>query len=100
MAGRCRRRPRPGRVVVTDRWQQRINALLAAHPMLLSTSIHDIVTVEEFTGSHPTTVRAARTVRGPRFIAAKAASVPIETEPAAEVQCDFADLRATEVCLT
>lgn len=88
-----KRRVDPGRVVMTDRWQQRIAELVTAQPALLSTSIHDILVAEGFTGSYPTTARAVRDVRGPRFRAAREVSVPIETAPGAEAQFDFADLR-------
>lgn len=88
-----KRRPNADRVVMTGRWQQRIRELLRAQPMLLSTSVHDIIATEGFGGSYPTTARAVRQVRGPRFVAAKAASVPIETAPGTEAQFDFADLR-------
>jgi transposase len=61
---------------------------------LLSTSIHDVLVAEGFPGSYVTVVREVRRVRGPRFVAAKAASVPIETAPGAEAQFDFADVSA------
>ena len=83
----------PARVVMTEAWGARIAELLVAQPALLSTSIHEIIVTEGFTGAYPTTVRAVRELRGPRFIAAKAASVPIETAPGLEAQFDFADLR-------
>ena len=87
------RAPDPDRVVMTQAWQGRVAELLAVQPKLLSTSVHDLLAAEGFGGSYPTVVRAVRQVRGPRFVAAKAASVPIETAPAAEAQFDFADLR-------
>lgn len=62
--------------------------------MWSSTSVHHILTTEGFAGSYPTVARAVRSVRGLRFVAAKAASVPIETAPGVKAQFDFADLRA------
>jgi transposase len=80
------------RVVLTDRWQRRIEQLVAAHPALLSTSIHDLLVAEGFDGSYVTVARAVRAIRGPRFKAARSASMPIETAPGAEAQFDFADV--------
>jgi transposase len=80
------------RVVLTDRWRRRIAELLEHQPVLLSTSIHDALKAEGFDGSYATVVRAVRAIRGPRFRAAKAASVPIETAPGAEAQFDFCDV--------
>ena len=37
-------------------------------------------------------VRAVRDIRGPRFRAADAVSVPIDTDPGEEAQFDFCDL--------
>ena len=87
-----KRRPAQQRVVVTDRWQQRIADLVREHPALLSTSIYDVLVAEGFDGSYPTVVRAVRMLRGPRFKAAKLVSMPIETAPGAEAQFDFADV--------
>jgi transposase len=87
-----RRAPAADRVVLTDRWQRRIAELLEERPALLSTSIHDLLVAEGFDGSYATVVREARGIRGPRFRAAKAASVPIETAPGAEAQFDFCEV--------
>jgi transposase len=82
--------PPPARTVeVTDRvidvvWADRLKALLVANPQLLATSLFEIVTAEGFTGSYPSVVRWTRDQRGPRFRAADAASVPIETAPGEE----------------
>jgi transposase len=89
-----RRAPAADRVVLTDRWKTRIAQLLEQRPALLSTSIHDVLAAEGFAGSYATVVREARRIRGPRFRAAKAASVPIETAPGAEAQFDFCDVSA------
>jgi transposase len=88
----AQRAPAADRVVLTDRWQTRIAELLDTQPALLSTSLHDLLTAEGFDGSYVTVVREARRIRGPRFRAAKAASVPIETAPGAEAQFDFCDV--------
>lgn len=88
------RAPAAERVVLTGRWQSRIAELLKHQPSLLSTSIHDVLVAEGFGGSYVTVVREARRLRGPRFRAATAASVPIETAPGAEGQFDFCDVSA------
>lgn len=78
--------------VMTAAWRARIVALLTKHERLLAVSIHNKLRVEGFEGSYPTTVRAVRDIRGPRFRAAAAASVPIHTDPGEEIQFDFCDL--------
>lgn len=80
------------RRVMDSRWRARLVALLVAHPRLLGVSVHNKLRAEGFTGSYPTVVRAVRDVRGPRFRAAAAVSVPIHTEPGEEDQFDFANL--------
>ncbi len=57
-------------------------------------SIHNKLAATGFEGSYPTVVRAVREIRGPRFRAADAVSVPIHTDPGEEAQFDFCDLRA------
>ncbi len=80
------------RPVMTAVWRARIEALLSKHPRLLATSVHNKLRAEGFGGSYPTVVRAVREIRGPRFRAAAAASVPIHTGPGEEAQFDFCDL--------
>lgn len=80
--------------VMTVVWRERIEALLGRHPRLLATSVHNKLRAEGFGGSYPTVVRAVREIRGPRFRAAAAASVPIHTGPGEEAQFDFCDLDA------
>ena len=80
------------RRVMTSVWQARIEALLGAHPRLLAASVHNRLRAEGFCGSYPTVVRAVRDIRGPRFVAAAAASVPICTGPGEELQFDFCNL--------
>ena len=89
----------PGRVevpderrVMTERWRARVESLLAAHPRLLAVSIFNKLRAEGFAGSYPTVARAVRDVRGPRFRAAAAVSVPIHTDPGEEIQFDFCNL--------
>jgi len=89
-----RRAPAAERAVLTDGWRRRIAELLEAQPLLLSTSVHDALVAEGFDGSYATVVRETRRIRGPRFRAATAASVPIETAPGAEAQFDFCDVSA------
>jgi transposase len=83
--------------VMTDRWRSRIDALLEAHPRLLSVSVHNKLCADGFDGSYPTVVRAVRDNRGPRFKAANAVSVPIHTVPGDEAQFDFCDLSSWAV---
>jgi transposase len=78
--------------VMTSRWRRRIEQLLDAHPRLLAVSVFNKIRAEGYTGSYPTVVRAVRVVRGPRFRAASAVSVPIHTDPGEEAQFDFCDL--------
>lgn len=80
------------RRVMTAQWRERVVGMLGAHPRLLAVSVHNKLRSEGFAGSYPTVVRAVREVRGPRFRAAAAVSVPIHTEPGEEIQFDFADL--------
>jgi hypothetical protein len=47
---------------------------------------------EGFGGDYSTVTRELRAIRGPRFRAAKAASMPIFTDPGEEAQFDFCDL--------
>lgn len=78
--------------VMNQRWRERIAVLLEAHPRLLGVSVFNKLRAEGFGGSYPTVVREVRAVRGPRFRAASAASVPIATDPGEEAQFDFCDL--------
>lgn len=82
------------RPVMTVLWRERIEALLSRHPRLLAASVHNKLRAEGFGGSYPTVVRAVREIRGPRFRAAAAASVPIVTGPGEEAQFDFCNLDA------
>ena len=92
--------PPSGRVVPDEervmnrRWQQRVEQLLDAHPRLLAVSVFNKVRAEGYAGSYPTVVRTVRAIRGPRFRAASAVSVPIYTDPGEEAQFDFCDLSA------
>jgi len=78
--------------VMNARWQARIDGLLGAYPRLLAVSVHHKLAAEGFAGSYPTVVRQVRAVRGPRFRAATAVSVPLHTDPGEEAQFDFANL--------
>jgi transposase len=60
----------------------------------LAVSVFNKIRAEGYPGSYPTVVRAVREVRGPRFRAAAAVSVPIHTDPGEEAQFDFCDLSA------
>jgi transposase len=78
--------------MIDERWAARVAELLARSPRLLATSVFEILVAEGFAGSYPTVSRHVNGVRGPRFRAAPAASVPIETAPGEECQFDFADV--------
>jgi transposase len=80
------------RRVLAAVWQARIETLLGSYPRLLAVSVHHELRAEGFEGSYPTVVRAVRDVRGPRFRAAAAVSVPIHTDPGEEDQFDFCNL--------
>lgn len=86
------RRARQAPPVIDERWAARIAELLRRSPRLLATSVFDILRAEGFAGSYPTVSRHLHALRGPRFRAASAASVPIETAPGEECQFDFADV--------
>lgn len=57
----------PAATVIDEKTAARIGELLAAAPKLLSTSIHEVLVAEGFTGSYPSVVRNVRDGRGPRF---------------------------------
>jgi transposase len=78
--------------VMTDGWRERIEVMLDNWPRLQAVSIHHRLAADGFEGSYPTVVRAVRDIRGPRFRAAEAVSVPIHTDPGEEAQFDFCDL--------
>jgi len=83
--------------VMTDHWQQRVASMVEAWPRMQSVSIHNKLAATGFEGSYPTVVRAVRDIRGPRFKAANAVSVPIHTDPGDEAQFDFCDLSSWAV---
>ena len=78
--------------VMTEHWQARVASMVEAWPRMQSVSIHNKLAATGFEGSYPTVVRAVRNIRGPRFKAADAVSVPIHTDPGDEAQFDFCDL--------
>jgi transposase len=78
--------------VMTEHWQARVASMVEAWPRMQSVSIHNKLAATGFEGSYPTVVRAVRDLRGPRFKAANAVSVPIHTDPGDEAQFDFCDL--------
>ena len=73
-------------------WKQRIATLIDAYPRLLGVSVFNKLRAEKFTGGYSTVTRELRAIRGPRFRAAEAVSVPIHTDPGEEAQFDFCDL--------
>jgi transposase len=85
----------PAKRVIDERWAARIRELLRPPAeKLLSTSVYEIIKAEGFDGSYVTVARFVRDMRGPRFRAAPAVSVPIETAPAEECQFDWSDCSA------
>ena len=78
--------------VMTEHWQQRVGSMVKQWPRMQAVSIHNKLAATGFEGSYPTVVRAVRDIRGPRFKAANAVSVPIHTDPGDEAQFDFCDL--------
>jgi transposase len=85
----------PAERVIDGRWVERIRELIQPPAeKLLARSVFEIIRVEGFEGSYPSVVRYLREIRGPRFRAAPAVSVPIETAPGEECQFDFSDCSA------
>ena len=78
--------------VMTEHWQTRLETMVEKWPRMQAVSIHYKLAATGFEGSYPTVVRAVRDIRGPRFKAANAVSVPIHTDPGEEAQFDFCDL--------
>jgi len=60
--------------VIDPEWADRLTALLVGNPLLLATSLFEIISAEGFGGSYPTVARWVREQRGPRFRRADAAS--------------------------
>ncbi len=87
-----RRRVPDESLVMNARWRERIAMLIDTYPRLLGVSVHNKLRAEGFGGGYSTVTRELRTVRGPRFRAADAASMPIHTDPGEEAQFDFCDL--------
>jgi transposase len=82
----------PAERVIDAGWAERIRQLVQPPAeKLLAESVFEIVSAEGFAGSYQTVVRHLREVRGPRFRAAPAVSVPIETAPGQEAQFDFSE---------
>ena len=79
-------------LVMNQHWQTRIDELLTKWPRLLGISVFYRLRSEGFGGGYSTVTRQLREVRGPRFLAADRASVPIHTDPGEEAQFDFCDL--------
>lgn len=76
-------------LVVDERWQNRIAALLAHNAELQASSI--MIAAEGFTGSYQSLTRHLRQVRGPSRNKASVVTVPIETGPGEEFQFDWSD---------
>src|SRR5437879_2221667 len=80
----------PAMLVIDERWADRITEILKANPNLLGTSVDRLLRAEGFEGIYPTLIRHLRETRGVRRHV-QAVSVPIETTPGEECQCDWAD---------
>ena len=80
----------PALLVIDERWAVRIAEILKANSNLLGTSVDRMLRAEGFEGSYPTLMRHLREVRGVRRHV-QAVSVPIETGPGEEFQCDWSD---------
>lgn len=76
---------------IDARWSARIDELLRVAPLLLATSVFEILRTEGYTGSYPSVVRELRSRRGPRFKGRAVVSTRIETPPGEEAQFDFSD---------
>ena len=82
----------PAEKVIDEAWAARIRELIRPPAeKLLATSVYEIIRAEGFVGSYPSVVRFLRDLRGPRFRAAPAVSMPIETAPGEEAQFDWSD---------
>jgi transposase len=82
----------PAERVIDQCWAGRIAELVQPPAeKLLASSVFAIIGAEGFPGSYQSVVRHLRAMRGPRFRAAPAVSVPIETAPGQEAQFDFSD---------
>ena len=80
--------------VIDGRWAGRIGELIRPPAeKLLATSVYEIISAEGFAGSYASVARYLRSVRGPRFRAAPAVSVAIETAPGQEAQFDWSECR-------
>ena len=78
----------PDEVLVMNAfWKERIATLIGTYPRLLGISVHNKLVAEKFTGGYSTVTRELREIRGPRFRAADAASMPIHTDPGEEALC-------------
>ena len=85
----------PATRVIDEVWAERIGELIRPPAeKLLANSVFEIIAAEGFGGSYPTVVRFLRDLRGPRFRAAPAVSVPIETAPGEECKCGFPHLHS------
>jgi transposase len=91
--------PPPARGATTPpaidaRWSKRIDELLRTAPLLLATSVFEILRAEGYEGSYASVVRDLRARRGPRFRGRAQVSTRIETPPGEEAQFDFTDCAA------
>ncbi len=78
--------------VMTPHWCERIEVMITKFPRLQGVSVFNKLRAEGFVGGYSTVTDVLRDMRGPRFRAADAVSVPIHTDPGEEAQFDFCDL--------
>jgi transposase len=87
----AKRQTEPDKLVIDERWRNRVTEVLKANPNLLGTSVERLLRAEGFEGSYPTLVRHLREARGVRRHRDPAVSVPIETAAGEEFQFDWSD---------
>jgi len=78
--------------VIDEFWAAEIAGLLRAAPRLLATSVFELIRAKGYAGSYVSVARHLNTLRGPRFVAAPAASTRIVTAPGEEAQFDWSDV--------
>jgi transposase len=90
--GPTEKRSRVAPAVIDEYWAARIAELVRAAPRLLATSVFELISAEGYGGSYVSVARHLNALRGPRFVAAPAASTRIVTAPGEEAQFDWSDV--------
>jgi len=86
------RRQSSARVAIDEYWSGEIAGLLRVAPRLLGTSVFELLRAKGYSGSYVSVARHLNDLRGPRFVAAAAASTRIVTAPGEEAQFDWSDV--------